>query len=256
MKRERSLRGRIVAALLSAAPLWPVACPAQSSDIDPDAIALLRRSTDYLGSLKQFRLETAVSIEAVTSAGQKLQFDARVRTSVMRPSSSRAARVGEQVSKVLFYDVKSLTMSMVGERYYATVAAPPTLDAMVDFAADKLDVIAPGTDLIYSNAFERLTEGLNSAFFVGEAMIGGVRCVHLALRNPEVDWQIWIQDGDKPLPRKFVVTSKRMPQSPQFEVTVSSWDVAPKLNDTVFRFAPSSGWRKIDFLPVTAVAKK
>ena len=256
MKRTRSLVGRLLPAVLSIAILWPVAGLAQSSEVNPEAIELLRRATGYVAGLKQFRLETAVTIESVTTAGQKLQFDARVRTWVKRPNEFRAERVGERLSQVLFYDGKSLTMSMVDEKYYATVAAPPTLNAMLDFARDKLGVIAPGTDLIYSNAFERLTEGLTAASFVGEAMISGVPCVHLALRNPEVDWQIWIQDGDKPLPRKFLVTSKRMPDSPQFAVTIASWDVAPKLDDTLFRFVPPKGWQKIDFLPVAAATNK
>ena len=119
---------------------------------------------------------------------------------------------------------------------------------MLDFARDKLNVIAPAADLVYSNAFERLTEGLTSAFIVGDAIVGGVPCVHIALRNAEVDWQIWIQLGDKPLPRKFVVTSKRMSQSPQFIVVLSKWDAAPKVTDAMFRFVPPKGSQKIEFL--------
>lgn len=162
----------------------------------------------------------------------------------------RAERIGELISQIFYYDGKSLTMNLPDDGYYATVAAPPTLEAMLDFARDTLDIIAPASDLVYKNAFERLTEGLTTAFVVGNAVVDGVRCEHVAFRNPELDWQIWIQEGDKPLPRKFIVTSKRMDQSPQFVVVLSKWESAPKLTQATFNFAPPKNHTPIDFLTV------
>jgi hypothetical protein len=256
MNNTRPFFGWVLPILLLLAAASPIASRAQSSDVDPDAIALLRRTTDYLTSLKQFRMEMDTTIEAVLSTGQKLQFGHRVAATVQRPNKLRAERVGELISQVFYYDGKSLSVNLPDERYYATVPAPPTIEAMLDFARDKLNVIAPGADLVYKNAFERLTESLTSAFVVGKAVVGGVRCDHIAFRNPEVDWQIWIQEGDKPLPRKFVVTSKRMPESPQFVVVMSKWDAAPKVTDAMFRFVPPKGSQQIDFLPAAAAARK
>jgi hypothetical protein len=256
MSTRTALVVRIAPILVLLAAAWPTAGRAQTSAVDPDAITLLRSSTDYLKGLKQFRVETDTVLEAVITTGEKLQFGHRVALTVQRPNRLRAERVGELVSQTFYYDGKSLSMNLPGDRYHATVAAPPSMEAMLDFARDKLHVIAPAADLVYGNAFERLTEGLTSAYIVSAAMVGGVRCVHLALRNAEVDWQIWIQQGDKPLPRKFVVTSKKMPQSPQFVVTMSKWDTAPKVSDAMFRFTPPKGSNKIDFLPAPSAAKK
>jgi hypothetical protein len=251
MQISRRLLGRLLPVLAVVLAILPV--PGFAQDVDPDAVALLRRTTDYLSSMKQFRVETDTTIEAVLANGQKLQFGHRVALAVQRPNRLRAERVGELIAQTFYFDGKSLSVHLPQERYHATVAAPPTIDAMLDFARDKLGVIAPASDLVYSNAFERLTEGLTSAYLVGPAMVGGVRCTHLAFRNAEVDWQIWIQDGDKPLPRKFIVTSKKMPQSPQFEVLMSKWDAAPKLTDSMFRFTPPKGSRQIDFTPTALI---
>lgn len=255
MRTTRQPLGWLLPVLLLVAAVWPIASLAQPSGVDPEAIKLLRGTTDYLAGLKQFRVATDTSIEAVISTGQKLQFGHRVDLTMQRPNKLRAERVGELISQVFFYDGKSLSVHLPDDRYYATVPAPPTIEAMLDYARDKLNVIAPAADLVYSNAFERLTEGLTSAFVVGEAVVGGVRCIHMAFRNPEVDWQIWIQEGNKPLPRKFVVTSKRMPESPQFVVTLSKWDVAPKPTGAMFRFVPPKGSRQIDFHPAPFAAK-
>ena len=129
---------------------------------------------------------------------------------------------------------------------------------MLDFARDRLAVIAPGSDLVYKDAFTRLTTGLTSAFIVGPSVIDGVPCNHLAFRNAEVDWQIWIQDGDKPLPRKLVVNSKQMPQSPEFVMLLSKWNPAPKFTAATFGFVPPKSSSKIEFMPVASgtAAKK
>lgn len=253
-KRTTPFSAWLAPALTALALVWPMASLAQG--VDPDALKLLRKSTDYLASAKQFSVQTDTALGAVTSTGQKLQFGHSVTMTVQRPSKLRAERVGELVGQVFYYDGKSLSVSVPNGSYHATVSAPPTIDAMLDFARDKLDIVAPAADLVYSNAYERLTEGLTSAFVVGEAMVGGARCDHLAFRNAEVDWQIWIQRGDKPLPRKFVVTSKNMPQSPEFVVILSKWDAAPKITDAMFRYAPPKGSRPIEFLPAPGAAKK
>ena len=242
--------------LAAMAVAWPVSGHAQASDIDPDALSLLRKSTDYLAVTKIFSLVTDTTIEAVLADGQKLQFDQRVAVTVQRPNRMRAERVGELVTETFYYDGKTLSLNLPQQKYYATAAVPATLDGMLDVARDKLNVIAPGADLVYANAYERLTEGLTSAFIVGEAMIDGAHCDHIAFRNAEVDWQIWIQQGDRPLPRKFVITSKRMPGSPQFVSVMSNWQTAPKVTDATFNFVPPKSAQKIDFLPVAPAIQR
>ena len=236
--------------LAAVAVAWPASGHAQASDIDPDALSLLRKSTDYLAATKQFSLVTDTTIEAVLPDGQKLQFGHRVAVTVERPNKMLAERIGELIAQTFYYDGKTLSLNLPEQKYYATADVPPTLEGMLDVARDKLSVIAPGADLVYANAFERLTEGLTSAFIVGEAVIDGVRCDHIAFRNAEVDWQIWIQQGDKPVPRKFVITSKRMPGSPQFVSVMSNWQTASAIPDATFSFVPPKGAQRIDFLPV------
>lgn len=258
MKPPRPLLPRLIPALVAVAALWPITGLAQLSDVDSEAIELLRRSTDYLAAFEQFRVLTDTTIECVIESGQKLQFDHRAATTIQRPNKMRAERIGDLISQIFYYDGKSLTMSLPDDGYYATAAAPPTIEAMLDFARDTLDIVAPAGDLVYKNAFDRLTEDLTTAFVVGKSSVAGVRCDHIAFRNPEVDWQIWIQEGDKPLPRKFIVTSKKMIQSPQFTVVLSKWEETPKITEATFNFVPPKNQTQIDFLtvPPAGAAKK
>lgn len=255
MKSKGVLLGWLLPALIAADAACPLPSSAQSPAVEPEAVQALRLATDYLAGLKQFRAEMDTVIEFVLPDGQKLQSGHRVSVAVQRPNKLRAERVGDIVDQVFSYDGTSLSIDLPKEKYYATVAAPPTLEEMLDFAREKLDVIAPASDLIYKNAFERLTDGLTSAFVVGPSSVAGVACDQLAFRNAEVDWQIWIEQGKKPLVRKFVVSSKKMPQSPEFMVVISKWDTAPKLAAAAFSFVPPKNSMKIDFLPAATAGK-
>ena len=84
----------------------------------------------------------------------------------------------------------------------------------------------------------------SSGLVVGPSVVAGVKSTHLAFRGAEVDWQVWIEDGDKPLPRKFILTSKQVKGEPQFTVVIRSWDLAPKLTNAEFNFTPPKGARK------------
>jgi hypothetical protein len=244
----------IVVVVLVAA--WPHAGHAQPAGMQPEAEKLLRRMSDYLAGRKQFTVQTENTMEVVLNSGQKLQFASPATASVWRPNRMRADRKGDILNQEFFYDGKNLTLYNPKENLYATTAAPPTIDEMLDFAREKLDVIAPGAEILYSNAAERMLKVTTSGFVVGPSVVGGVKSTHLAFRGAEVDWQIWIEDGGRPLPRKFILTSKQVKGEPQFTVLVRNWNLAPKLTEGMFTFTPPKGAKKIDFLQLTAEAAK
>jgi len=226
-----------------------VAVQAQPAGIAPEAQQLLKASTDFLASQKQFSADTRNTLEVVLKSGQKVEFNHTARQSVQRPNKLRAERTGDLVNQVFVYDGKSLTLHNPQDKAYAQVAAPDTLEAMLEFARTKLDIVAPAGDLLNKNVYDILMDGVTDSFVVGKAVIEGVRCDHLAFRAPHVDWQIWIQEGAQPLPRKFVITTRDLPNAPQFAVTVTKWDLKPTFSAQTFAFTPPAGAKKVDFLP-------
>ena len=225
---------------------------AQAAGVDPDAARALKRMTDYVGTLQQFSVDTANTLEIVLDTGQKIQFTSGSRNTVQRPNKLRSERVGDVISQSFYYDGRTLTVFNPDDGFYATVPAPGTIDAMVDYARDSLDIVAPAGDLITIDAYDRLTADATSGFVVGKSVVDGVRCDHLAFRSGAVDWQIWIEDGDKPLPRKYVITSLDIPQAPQFAQVMSNWSTDTAVKPEHFEFTPPSGSRAIRFLPVGA----
>jgi hypothetical protein len=120
---------------------------------------------------------------------------------------------------------------------------------VLDYTRESLGLIIPVEDLVYRNAFAILMQDVTSAIVVGKSVIGGVACDHLAFSRPDVDLQVWVAEGDEPLPCKYVVTDVRTP--PVSTVTVmSDWNLAPAAADTEFEFVPPEGASHITFLPL------
>lgn len=252
-KCKKMISGWFLPALAAAFVAWPLAGQAQSAGTDSGDVrarAILRQMTDHLAQQKSFTLKAANTVEVVLVSGQKLQFDSASEVAVVRPNKMQAARVGDLDQQAFIYDGQKLSVSSQndGKPYYATVAAPPTLEAALDFARESLDVVAPAGDLLYANSYDILMEDVISAAYVGSGTVAGVRCHHLAFRGTQTDWQIWIEDGTRPLPRKMVITSKWTTGAPQYTVTTSDWNMAPKLAADRFKFVPPKDAIRLDFI--------
>jgi hypothetical protein len=59
-----------------------------------------------------------------------------------------------------------------------------------------------------------------------------------------------VQDGDQPLPLKYVVTTKRLAGAPQYSVQLSQWNLKPSVAASRFKFVAPAGVQKMKALPV------
>ena len=231
------------------AAVLPGTVSAQPAGVEPRADAVLRSMTTYLLGLQKFSVTTENTLELVTTEGQKIQFTAPATMTVARPNKLVAQRRGDIVDQMMYYDGKSLTLYNPATQHYATVAAPATLDAMLDLASERLDLIAPGADLIDTRSYARLMQDVRSGLYLGTAVVAGQRCHHLAYRGLDVDWQLWVREGKQPAPCRYVITSKTVAGAPQFAVQVLKWDTAPDVSAARFRFVAPKGAKAIEFLP-------
>ena len=244
----------LLAATIGLTTLWPQLGHSQPTGMQPEAEKLLRKMSDYLSSRQQFSLTTENTIEAVLQSGQKIQFDSPSTATVSRPNRLRAHRKGDITNQEFFYDGKTLTLYDPKQNLYATAAAPASLEEMLDFAREKLDIVAPASDFLYKNAADKMLKEASVGFVVGQSVVAGVKCTQLAFRNAEFDWQVWIEDGARPLLRKYILTSKKVAGEPEFTVVVKNWDLTPKLSNAEFTLAPPKGAKKIDFLILSSGA--
>lgn len=239
----------IVWTMLVSAPTYS-ADAASASAVKPEADQLLRQMSDYLISLDQFSVRAENTEDVLLPSGQKLQMGYSVELFVRRPDRLRANVRGDRDNQDLFYDGETITLLDTDLNYYATIAAPPELDAALDYAMEAFNLRAPLSDLVYTNAYAALTENTESGFYVGMSEVRGVECHHLAFVQHDIDWQVWIENSETPLPRKLVITDKWVTGAPQFVAILSDWNVSPHLQDKLFTFVEPDKAEKIEFLPV------
>ena len=70
----------------------------------------------------------------------------------------------------------------------------------------------------------------------------------MAIRLADADVQIWVQQGDTPLPRRMMITSKWEGGSPRF-IADLQWQQKPKIAPGTFDFSAPEGASEIQFSP-------
>jgi hypothetical protein len=214
--------------------------------IDPDAIAALHRMSSYLVSLKTAQIRSNGSIDVVSDDGQRIQLDGTTNYKVRKPGfvidfDSDLKR------RRFFYDGKNFTEYSPTVGFYASTAAPPTNREALDVMYTKYGIKLPLDDLFrWSDATGKRDDALKSAYHVGTATLDGVETDHYAFREGSSDWEVWIQQGAQPLPRKMVIVDTSKPERPTF-IARLDWKVNPPLTDKDFTFTPSANDKRIAF---------
>ncbi len=230
----------------------PSARPApEEPAIDAEAKEVLKKMGEFLKNAKAFRVHAEVTFDEMLRSGQRIQFGASVDVEVRRPDRLHVVREGDLRNLHLWYDGKKMSLFSPVRKVYTSFPAPPTIDAALDHAVAKFGLVAPGADLVFSDPYAVLIENVKSGFHAGMHKVGGVSCHHLVFGQDAIDWQIWIEDGDRPVPRKLVITYKEAPDSPDYAAVFSGWDFSVQLTDDVFTFKPPEGAERIEILSET-----
>jgi hypothetical protein len=213
------------------------AIPAQL--ISPEAQAVLDRMTAYLQGLTSFSIETHASRDEVVAFGYKLQNNESSHVVVQRPNKLRAEVSGDIRNRTFVYDGTKLTMYSPDDAAYVRTEAPDTLASLIGTLLD-IGVEMPLIDVLYQASAGTLTETVRGGIFVGETIIDGVASDHLAFRQPNVDWQLWVERGERPLPRKIVITTRYEVGDPQYQA-ILHWNLKPRIHASTFEFTPPKG---------------
>jgi hypothetical protein len=242
---------------LMISPVWSAEAPekAKAPDIEPKAGEVLKQMCDYLKNLQQFSVQAEITEDVLLTSGQRIQYGRSVEASVRRPDRLRAESVGDTDNRQLVYDGKTITLMDRTKNFYTTITAPPEIDAALEHAVQAFNLRAPLADLIYTKAYENLTAGVLSGFYVGLSKVQGVPCHHLAFKQQDIDWQIWVENSPTPVPRKFLITDKTA-QGLQFTALFTKWNTSPQLEDGLFTFVAPEKAEKIDILPAAPASVK
>jgi hypothetical protein len=252
---EIPIISRIILAVAVTLSLGCLASPAVSADgINPDADKILRSMSTYLGNLSSFSVKADLNHEIITLAGQKLLGSSSGIIIVDRPGKIYAHRRGPLADMVVIFDGKTLTLNEKNSNVYARIEGSGTIDDAFR-AISFIGLDAPAADLLYADSYAGLVTGVSQGVYLGTAYVQGAECHHLAFRADRVDWQLWVQTGDTPLPLKYVVTSKWVTGAPQYVVQFRDWNTKPQIEAGQFTFIMPEGARNLETILVNEVGE-
>jgi hypothetical protein len=213
---------------------------------ETEAKNLLKAMSDYLVAQKAISLTYDNSFEVVSKDQQKLQVTASGKLDMSRPDKLRVTRTGGFANIEMVFDGKTFTIIGRDANIYAQVEAPGTIDQMVDEIRDKYHKSIPGADLLLTNVYDELMQDVVDVKDLGSGVIGGRECDHLAFRAKNLDWQIWIAQGDRPYPCRFVITTTEVEMAPQYTLDIREWKAGEEVVAGDFSFKAPDGAKKLD----------
>ncbi len=221
--------------------------------IDPGAMDALNKMGAYLRTLKSFQVRADITTDNVLDNGQTIQFSSKVDLVAERPNHMRTEITDDDGHRFLFFDGKNFTIFGQLVNYYATVPAPATLAQLGVDLSTKYGIELPLYDLFQWGTNEDTIKRIKAADDIGPSAVDGVTCEQYAFRQESVDWQIWIQLGEFPLPRKLVIRTLTDDAKPQHS-EILTWNLAPSFSENAFTFDPPADARRITIAEVDAAA--
>ena len=220
----------------------PPAAPLQADDV-------LRAMSKFLAAQKAFSYHGEVEFDQIVPGGLKLRLSGAVDVAVARPGSLFVDYRDDVSDRVVWLQNGLLTVLDPVAGTYAQISGPKDIDGMVEMLQKEYGMSLPLGEFAESDPQAVLTRGVDLAHYVGVHNVEGAFCHHLLLQRPDLDLQVWVQVGDKPLPRKLAFEYPEQVGHPQYEVTITEWTLkAPKAEI----FAPKipKGAGKVDLLPI------
>lgn len=227
----------------SSANKIPGSSPTQM--VDPKVIELLQKMSDLIENSKEYSFHAEILYDDTLPSGQKLQFAAAQDVSVKKTNKIFAKYQSDVESREFWYDGKTFTLLDDNKKLYSTAKAEPTIDGTLAEIMNKYGYTPALSDFLYSDPYNTLIKNVLSGFYVGPGDVNGIDCYHLAFVEKYIDWQIWIESGDKPIVRKIVITYKTVPESPQYIAVFSDWKLNENLPDSLFEPQLPSGAKEI-----------
>jgi len=246
-------RSWTVVAALTLAPFAGAQEPAPgpSSTAPPRSVEAraeqeLKKMGEFLAKLPHFALEAEETFDELPDGELRRQLTNVRRVAVERPNRLAADATGDTLSRASWYDGRTVTVLDKEHNVYATIEAPGTIDATFDKLEDEYGVVLPLADLLYADPYAVLMAGVTYGRYLGIHQGAGVPCHHLAFSQDTIEWQIWIDAGDKPLPRKLVISYVQEPGEPQYSAVIRRWNLESAVPEGLFTFEAPEGAQKID----------
>ena len=220
------------------------------------ARTLLLKMAEVLGGAQQLSATAHTAYDSVQPSGQKIEWNELRTLTLRRPDRLRLESEQSNGTRTLVvFDGKQISTFDEVAKAYAQAPQPGGIDETLVYLVRDLGVRLPLAVLFVSQSAPALDRRVKSIAYVEKTGILGVPTHHLVGRTDSVDFQIWITEGDQPVPRRIVLTYRGATGQPQFRGDFTNWNFAPTTTDATFAFAAPAGANKVPFAAAVAQSR-
>src|SRR3984957_1664 len=226
--------------------------------LEPKAIEILKATSARLAAAHSMTFTADVSYESPSRQGPPLVYATQSDVTMVRPNKLRVISPGDGPASEFYYDGKIMMAFAPAENLVAVADAPPTVDATLQAAFDRAGIYFPFTDVIVTDPYKDLSDGLSLAYYVGQShVIGGITTDIVAYVTNRVFIQAWIGADDK-LPRilRAIYLDDKLQQ--RHILVLSNWKLNPDVAPDAFGSPAAATAKHMNFdhpVATPAVAK-
>jgi len=229
MRLRHALRYGLGLAMLLTAPYTYGQQEDREPAIEPRVKESLQKMVNFFQSADTISFRALNVTEDVSSTLQKLQYDTSVEGVIQRPNKVYFKKSGHEQA-TLWFDGQVATILDRKSNRYAKIAVQGDLSDLVA-KLDTLGIEAPFAGLLDKNILKHVEDHVFKGDYYGVISCDGQETSHLAFRQDQVDWQLWV-DAQSGAPKKVVITSKMLAAAPEHmllfkEVKVNPADISP-----------------------------
>jgi hypothetical protein len=227
----------------------PLAETGETAPVEPAALAILKTMGDLLRASRTLSFTARGFREEPATTGQTVAFFRTIHVQLQRPDRARIDVRGDMTNVSLWYDGKTVTLFDPLKKAFGSTPAPPSVEKTIAFLSERFGTVFTIAPFLEPDPFAVMSAGLATAFVVGEARVDGVVCDQLAFTEQDVDWQLWVQRGRNPLPRRVAVTFNTRPGAPREFLELSDWKLGAPIPASAFVFSPPPASIHAEMIP-------
>jgi hypothetical protein len=215
--------------------------------LQPKAIEILKAASARLAAANSMAFTAVVSYEGPSLLGPPLIYSTKSEVILQRPDKLRVLTLGDGPASEFYYDGKVMMAFAPAENLLAVADAPPSIDATLAAAYETAAIYFPFTDLIVADPYKDMSDGLTTAFYIGQSkVVGGTTTDMVAIASKDVFAQIWIGTEDK-LPRRLYAIYLNDPARLRHVLELSNWELQKQVPPDAFHSAKAASAVHIAF---------
>ena len=224
-------------------------------NIDPKAAGILQDMSYFMGSKFEYTYKAEMMFDDVLESKQKIQYNAEETVYIKKPDKFYVGYVTDLGGYKLWYDAGQATLLEVPMNDFSLTTLPASVDQALNKLKEEYQFTPALSEFLFIDTFKTMTANVISGAYFGLSKVMGTTCHHLVFVEKDIDWQIWIEDGKRPIPRKLVITYKNVAESPQFIALMKDWIFGKPITNFAFKPEIPNVNNRVEFNQITGNQK-